>query len=44
MQSELDKMAIERNRLQVRIDNLIATNTVQESELTVIKLEIFKDK
>ena len=37
-------MSAERNKLQLRIDNLIATNQVQESELTVIKREIFRDK
>ena len=44
LQSEIDSLSAERNKLQVRIDNLIATNQVQESELTVIKREIFRDK
>ena len=35
-------MTSERNKLQVRIESLVATNTVNEAEMTVIKKEILK--
>ena len=37
-------MMVERGKMQNRIEDLQANNTVMDSELTVIKKEILKEK
>lgn len=37
-------MTAERNKILIKNENFVANNTVLESELTVIKKEILKEK
>ena len=41
---QLDAVMIERGKMQTKIETLQANNTVMDSELTVIKKEILKEK